>query len=148
MSQQGEMAECRGFPLIKVVRAYTVVPASDGDQGADCHDVDDKHWINGYPTPVANPMSGYALYKDTRKSWGINALGTLVVEVCIVNFQDYGSSSKGASNNSYTHPPRNPNTHDIKYTYALELLEVWELGWYFLGKYRIPSHCWGPFEWL
>ncbi len=78
------MAECKSFPLIKAVRAYTVVPASDGDQGADCHDVDDKHWINGYPTPVANPMSGYALYKDTRKSWGINALGTLVVEVCNV----------------------------------------------------------------
>ena len=27
--------------------------------GADCHDVDDKHWINGYPQPVANPMSMY-----------------------------------------------------------------------------------------
>lgn len=49
--------------------------------GADCHDVDDHHWINGYPTPVANPMSSYPRYKAQRKSWGINALGSTVVEV-------------------------------------------------------------------
>ena len=51
------------------------------DQGADCHDVEDTHWINGYPTPIANPMSGYDQYAATRKSWGINALGSLVVEI-------------------------------------------------------------------
>ena len=49
--------------------------------GADCHDVDDQHWINGYPTPVANPMSMYSQYKAQRKSWGINALGSIIVEV-------------------------------------------------------------------
>lgn len=49
--------------------------------GADCHDVVDKHWINGYPTPIANPMSGYPRYHDYRKSWGINAMGGVVVEV-------------------------------------------------------------------
>jgi hypothetical protein len=43
-----------------------------GDQGADCHDVDDGHWINGNPTPIAHPMSGYPLYAARRKSWGIN----------------------------------------------------------------------------
>jgi L-rhamnonate dehydratase len=42
------------------------------DQGADCHDVDDEHWINGHPTPIANPMSGHPQYAATRKSWGIN----------------------------------------------------------------------------
>jgi len=70
------------FPRIKQIRAY-VVEASEGeeDQGADCHDVEDEHWINGYPTPIANPMSGYPQYKGARKTWGINALGTLVVEV-------------------------------------------------------------------
>ena len=43
-------------------------------QGADCHDVDDAHWINGnLPNkivpdlsdemyPIANPMSGYPEY--------------------------------------------------------------------------------------
>ena len=71
---------CRQFPRIKTVRAY-VSKAQEGDQGADCHDVNDEHWINGYPTPVANPMSMYELYQPLRKSWGINALGSLVVEV-------------------------------------------------------------------
>ncbi|XP_069130861.1 L-rhamnonate dehydratase-like [Argopecten irradians] len=70
----------RSFPRIKAVRAY-VSEAKAGDQGADCHDVDDKHWINGYPMPVANPMSVYPQYAPFRKSWGINALGTMVVEV-------------------------------------------------------------------
>jgi len=76
---------CRVFPRIKQVRAYVIdpKPAEDGavDQGADCHDVQDEHWINGFPTPIANPMSGYEQYKGTRKSWGINALGSMVVEI-------------------------------------------------------------------
>ena len=49
--------------------------------GADCHDVADHHWINGHPTPIANPMSMYPQYQTYRKSWGINALGSVVVEV-------------------------------------------------------------------
>ena len=32
------------FPRIKQLRAYTV-EAGDADQGADCHDVEDEHWI-------------------------------------------------------------------------------------------------------
>ena len=73
---------CRLFPKIKVVRAYVTEKAAEqANQGADCHDVSDDHWIDGYPTPVANPMSAYPLYAASRKSWGINALGTLVVEV-------------------------------------------------------------------
>ena len=68
------------FPRIKQVRAYTSEAAVE-DQGADCHDVGDEHWINGFPTPIANPMSGYPHYAGARKSWGINVLGTLVVEV-------------------------------------------------------------------
>jgi len=79
-------AATKVFPLIKEVRAYCVdAPVKDvkqeNDQGADCHDVEDEHWINGFPTPIANPMSGYAQYAGARKSWGINALGSLVVEV-------------------------------------------------------------------
>ena len=80
MAHQG----CKVFPLVKEVRAY--VKEGDGDQGADCHDVADEHWINGTDpstnnTPIANPMSGYAQYAGARKSWGINALGGLVVEI-------------------------------------------------------------------
>jgi len=37
------------------------------------------HWI--VDTPIANPMSVYQAYKTSRKSWGINALGTVIVEV-------------------------------------------------------------------
>ena len=80
MAHQG----CKVFPRVKEVRAY--VKEGDGDQGADCHDVADEHWINGTDpstdnTPIANPMSGYAQYAGARKSWGINALGGLVVEI-------------------------------------------------------------------
>ena len=78
----GEWKPARAFPRIKEVRAYTPSTNQSGkDQGADCHDVEHEHWINGNPTPIANPMSGYAQYQGTRKTWGINALGTLIVEV-------------------------------------------------------------------
>ena len=68
------------LPRIKEVRAYTK-KAAPGDQGADCHDVADTHWINGHPTPIANPMSRYPMHQKYRKSWGINALGSVIVEV-------------------------------------------------------------------
>ena len=73
MAHQG----CKVFPRVKEVRAY--VKEGDGDNGADCHDVADEHWINGTDpstgnTPIANPMSGYAQYAGARKSWGINAV--------------------------------------------------------------------------
>eukprot|EP00117_Sycon_ciliatum_P027294 scpid56584/ scgid22210/ L-rhamnonate dehydratase len=71
---------CRSFPRVKEVRAYTS-DTKKSDQGADCHDVADQHWINGHPTPVANPMSGHPQYRAYRKSWGINAMGSVVVEV-------------------------------------------------------------------
>ena len=74
------------FPRIKTIRAYvsggaSTVQNDKMQQGADCHDVEDEHWINGHPTPIANPMSGYSQYAGARKSWGINALGSLIVEV-------------------------------------------------------------------
>ena len=71
------------------VRAYVVGGAKEelekklngssgnADQGADCHDVQDEHWINGVPNPIANPMSSYKQYAGPRKSWGINALGNV-----------------------------------------------------------------------
>ena len=59
------MDKCRAIPRVKAVRAYTMKP-SPSDQGADCHDVPDEHWIDGYPTPIANPMSGYLQYRQSR----------------------------------------------------------------------------------
>lgn len=78
------MATCSEFPAIKSVKAYTQKSSSGegATHGADCHDVDDRHWINGsHPRPIANPMSVYSQYANSRKSWGINALGTMIVKV-------------------------------------------------------------------
>lgn len=58
---------------IRAVRAYTLAGA-----GADYHDQSPDHWIVGQ---IATPMSRYPAYRATRTSWGINVLGTVVVEV-------------------------------------------------------------------
>uniref|UniRef100_A0A2C9LS95 Uncharacterized protein n=1 Tax=Biomphalaria glabrata TaxID=6526 RepID=A0A2C9LS95_BIOGL len=68
------------IPKIARVRAFCQQGATS-NQGADCHDVDDEHWLNCGLAPIATPMSCYEQYKATRKSWGINALGTLAVEI-------------------------------------------------------------------
>jgi L-rhamnonate dehydratase len=46
--------------------------------GADYHDQSDAHWIVGQ---IATPMSRYPEYRASRSSWGLDALGTVVVEV-------------------------------------------------------------------
>ncbi|SHL25827.1 L-rhamnonate dehydratase [Halomonas caseinilytica] len=61
------------MPTIKHIRAYTVRGG-----GADYHDQGDGHWIDGQ---ISTPMSKYPEYRMTRKSFGLNVLGTLVVEV-------------------------------------------------------------------
>jgi len=58
---------------IKEIRAYVVK-----GQGGDYHDQSEDHWI---VKQIATPMSIYPEYKETRTSFGINALKTLVVEV-------------------------------------------------------------------
>lgn len=60
-------------PTIKHIRAYTV---SGG--GADYHDQGDEHWIDDH---IATPMSVYPEYRQSRQSFGLNVLGTLVIEV-------------------------------------------------------------------
>ena len=81
----GSGRKCNTFPKIKEVRAYIKDAEKGGssEQGGDCHDVPTGHWIDGSAPhlPIANPMSCYKLYKDIRSCWGINALGSLVVEV-------------------------------------------------------------------
>ncbi|MCB9992830.1 MAG: L-rhamnonate dehydratase [Hyphomicrobiaceae bacterium] len=61
------------FPRIKHVRAFTVRGG-----GADYHDQGSDHWID---QRISTPMSKYAEYAQSRQSFGINVLGTLVVEV-------------------------------------------------------------------
>lgn len=46
--------------------------------GADYHDQADGHWIDDH---IATPMSKYPEYRQSRRSFGIDVLGTLVVEI-------------------------------------------------------------------
>src|ERR1700751_13728 len=62
-----------GMPTIKQVRAYTVRGG-----GADYHDQRGEHWIDDH---IASPMSRYPEYRKSRRSIGLDLLGTLVVEV-------------------------------------------------------------------
>ena len=60
-------------PRIRQVRAYVVRGG-----GADYHDQPGGHWIDDH---IATPMAKYPEYRASRQSFGINVLGTLVVEV-------------------------------------------------------------------
>ena len=60
-------------PTIKHVRAFVLRGG-----GADYHDQGDGHWIDDH---IATPMSKYPEYRQSRRSFGINVLGTLVVEI-------------------------------------------------------------------
>ncbi len=46
--------------------------------GADYHDQTPGHWIDDH---IATPMAKYPAYRASRQSFGLNVLGTLVVEV-------------------------------------------------------------------
>src|SRR5947208_3799635 len=57
---------------IVALRAYVVAGA-----GADYHDQAEGHWIDGQ---ISTPMARYPEYRATRSSFGLNVLGTVVVE--------------------------------------------------------------------
>ena len=63
--------------FIKTVRAFTVRGG-----GADYHDQEENHWIDGQ---ISTPMSKYPEYRAQRRSFGLNVLGSLVVEVEATN---------------------------------------------------------------
>ncbi|MES1198665.1 MAG: L-rhamnonate dehydratase [Pseudomonadota bacterium] len=65
------------LPKIKEVRAYVVRGG-----GADYHDQGDSHWIDDH---IATPVARYPEYRQSRRSFGINVLGTLVVEIEAAN---------------------------------------------------------------
>ena len=62
---------------IKQVRA-SVIKGGEGGGGADYHDQGEGHWIDNH---IATSMGRYPEYRQSRKSFGINVLGTLVVEI-------------------------------------------------------------------
>jgi L-rhamnonate dehydratase len=58
---------------IRQVRAYVV-----RDGGGDYHDQKQGHWIDDH---IASPMAKYPAYRQSRQAFGLNVLGTLVVEI-------------------------------------------------------------------
>jgi L-rhamnonate dehydratase len=61
------------MPTIRHVRAFTVRGG-----GADYHDQGADHWIDDH---VSTPMARYPEYRQSRQSFGLNVLGSLVVEI-------------------------------------------------------------------
>jgi L-rhamnonate dehydratase len=57
------------------LRVFTV----GANGGGDYFQQQAGHWL--IDTLIANPMSGYPAYRDRRTSWGINVLGSIVVEI-------------------------------------------------------------------
>jgi L-rhamnonate dehydratase len=58
---------------IRQVRAYVFQGG-----GGDYHDQPKGHWIDDH---IATPMSKYPEYRASRQAFGLNVLGTLVVEI-------------------------------------------------------------------
>jgi L-rhamnonate dehydratase len=61
------------MPTIRHVRAFTVRGG-----GADYHDQAEGHWIDDH---VSTPLARYPEYRQSRRSFGLDVLGTLVVEI-------------------------------------------------------------------
>jgi L-rhamnonate dehydratase len=59
--------------MIRHVRAFVMRGG-----GADYHDQAAGHWIDDH---IATPMSRYPEYRQSRQTFGINVLGTLLVEI-------------------------------------------------------------------
>jgi L-rhamnonate dehydratase len=70
--------------IVKEVRAFVLDKAVEeaAGGGADCHSQSHGHWI--VDTPIANPCSLFEEYKASRTSWGVDSLGSVVVEVDMV----------------------------------------------------------------
>jgi L-rhamnonate dehydratase len=59
--------------IIRQVRAFVFRGG-----GGDYHDQRSGHWIDDH---IATPMAKYPEYRQSRQSFGLNVLGTLVVEI-------------------------------------------------------------------
>ena len=62
---------------IKDLRVYTIAP--DAKAGTYFGPGRSEHWLTD--SLISNPMSGYEKYRERRSSWGIGAIGALVVEI-------------------------------------------------------------------
>ncbi|KAI5789305.1 enolase C-terminal domain-like protein [Pyronema domesticum] len=70
------MASVKQFPTIKSIKTF--VTEGQGS-GGDYHNVAGGHWL--VDSMIANPMSRFPAYKNSRTSWGINVLGSFCVEI-------------------------------------------------------------------
>ncbi|KYK58030.1 hypothetical protein DCS_05043 [Drechmeria coniospora] len=69
-------ASVRKFPTVKAVRSFVI----DGvGSGGDYHNVQGGHWL--VDTAISNPCSRWDEYRRSRTSWGINVLGSFLVEI-------------------------------------------------------------------
>jgi len=62
---------------IRDIRVFTLAPSAGA--GTYFKQGGSGHWL--VDSLIANPMSGYAKYREKRSSWGISTLGSLVVEI-------------------------------------------------------------------
>jgi L-rhamnonate dehydratase len=62
---------------IKDLRVFTVDKRAKG--GDYFNQGDGEHWL--VDSLISNPMSGYDAYRERRTSWGIDVLGSIVVEI-------------------------------------------------------------------
>ncbi|MEO0496038.1 MAG: L-rhamnonate dehydratase [Pseudomonadota bacterium] len=62
---------------IKDVRVFTVSKSSKG--GDYFNQGDGEHWL--VDSLISTPMSTFPAYREKRTSWGINVLGSIVVEI-------------------------------------------------------------------
>ena len=125
------------MPVIRSVRAFTVRGG-----GADYHDQEPGHWIDGQ---ISTPMSKYPEYRQTRRSFGINVLGTLVVEVEASD----GATGFGVTTGGHPaafivekHLARFLETDETRYAEAeqcyrraLEIHPKFNEGYYYFGKF-------------
>ncbi|KAM4065959.1 L-rhamnonate dehydratase [Hirsutella rhossiliensis] len=66
----------RKFPVIKSLRSYVIAGVGSG---GDYHNVKGGHWL--IDSDISTPCSQWEQYRKSRTSWGINALGSFLVEV-------------------------------------------------------------------
>jgi L-rhamnonate dehydratase len=86
LTHRGNKCYCLYFLSSNPVRAFVFgddTQEKESGGGADCHKQPQGHWI--VDSDIANPMSVYEQYRKSRTSWGIDAMGSVVVEVELTN---------------------------------------------------------------
>ncbi|KAI6768242.1 hypothetical protein HG530_006251 [Fusarium avenaceum] len=70
------MTSVRDFPKIKAIRSFIIGGVGSG---GDYHNVKGGHWL--IDSDISTPASKWDQYKKSRTSWGINVLGSFLVEI-------------------------------------------------------------------